>query len=515
MMQIMVDDSVKKLIKDYKIWGDYIPSYVYNFIKDYDNNRVIFNEDNGEYYCSICYSKLDINYCNKCHKKYNIGSLNEITINKDMNVPNYLIWYKNDPEYQNSQTYEEEYYFYFFDVKNEYPLLYEIKETVYFYAITCFSYKTKVKVNNIYLVKEDRLININNNSFIMYKDIENNKQSESSFSESFDDIDGNNLLRCNGYLYPYNLYKLKNTIYKYTYIWNSIPFFGIDNEIWNGNNINLYNLTLLPLTNPCFEYLMKYRLLNLAFNSIDEIEFKKTFKETFGVSKKCLPLMQKIDIDYEELNLLKVLNIENEEMFMKVRDYVYETEPLQELRDKYNIDPLKVIGYFDSHNCKSYSVYEYRDYIVMCDKLKYNLSNKKVLFPNDLMKAHNDVLLQYDIIYNKDLEKDIVKMSNILSINKYEDDNYVIYPAPNLKSMLDEGYNQNNCLKTYCDNYSKGLTSIYFMRDKRKIDKSLVTIEVNKNKVVQARIKNNKIPDNNLMNIINKWERNLIPIEFN
>ena len=508
MSQIMVDESIKKLVENNELWGDYIPYYVKDFIKDYDKNRVIYNSNDNECYCPKCYSKLIVNYCDKCNKEYNIDSINSIVIDKDMSVPNYLIWYTSDPDYQNSQTYEDEFYFYFFDVKDNNTLLYEIKETVYFYAITCFSSKTKIEVNNVYLVKEEGLINLINNQSFMYKDIIEEYRQNGNCGKYY-------ILRCDGYLYPYNLYKLKNTVYKYSYIWNSIPFFVKNDDMWNENIIDIFDITLVPLTNPCFEYLMKFRLINLAFNSIDDIKFKKTFKETFGVPKKCLPLMQKIDIGYEELKLLKVFNIEDEETYMKLKDYVYEAEPLQELKDKYKIDPLKVIEYFKSHNYLTYSIYEYRDYINLCDELKYNLSDKKVLFPDNLMKVHNDVLLQYDVIHKKDLADNIIKMGNILKINKYEDDNYVIYPAPDLKSMLDEGYNQNNCLKTYCDKYSRGLTNIYFMRDKKKVDKSLVTIEVNKNKVVQARIKNNQLPDNNLMNIINKWERNLIPIDFN
>ena len=80
--------------------------------------------------------------------------------------------------------------------------------------------------------------------------------------------------------------------------------------------------------------------------------------------------------------------------------------------------------------------------------------------------------------------------------------------------MIDESFNQNNCLKSYCESYSRGETNIYFMRDKGNINKSLVTIEVRDNKVVQARVKNNGLPSKDLMSIIDTWEKKLIPIEF-
>ena len=50
------------------------------------------------------------------------------------------------------------------------------------------------------------------------------------------------------------------------------------------------------------------------------------------------------------------------------------------------------------------------------------------------------------------------------------------------------------------------------MRYKNSQDKSLVTIEVNDNKIVQAKTKFNKEPSLELKNIINKWEQNLTPV---
>ena len=48
------------------------------------------------------------------------------------------------------------------------------------------------------------------------------------------------------------------------------------------------------------------------------------------------------------------------------------------------------------------------------------------------------------------------------------------------------------------------------MRDIRKPKKSLVTIEVKNNKVVQSRTKNNKSPDKKQLAFINKWEQKVL-----
>ena len=73
-------------------------------------------------------------------------------------------------------------------------------------------------------------------------------------------------------------------------------------------------------------------------------------------------------------------------------------------------------------------------------------------------------------------------------------------------SLFKESSEQNNCVRVYAESYANKECELYYLRDKLNIDKSLVTIEVRDNLVVQARIKNNKLPSKKLMNVINKWD---------
>ena len=125
------------------------------------------------------------------------------------------------------------------------------------------------------------------------------------------------------------------------------------------------------------------------------------------------------------------------------------------------------------------------------------------------MEEHNKLFEKKYIIFDKSYDDRIKKISSKLEKNKYEDNNYIIYPALSVKEMLDEGKNQNNCLRTYIEDYSNGKTEIYFMRKKSNLNKSFVTIEVKDNELIQARLKNNLDPDEKIMKIINKWLMNL------
>ena len=79
--------------------------------------------------------------------------------------------------------------------------------------------------------------------------------------------------------------------------------------------------------------------------------------------------------------------------------------------------------------------------------------------------------------------------------------------------MIEEGSSQHNCLRTYISKYSNGNCQIYFMRKKNNSDKSFVTIEVKKNKIVQARAKFNEEPQDEIMKILRKWEMTLLSVE--
>lgn len=500
MSQLKYDNEFSEIIEDIEPWtNEEIPEDVINFINKKLDSKMICDEESDKYYCPICFSELTPHkYCNNCHKKYygdTYGWINVISVNSI-----------NDEISPNN-----EYYYYVFDVNKGNVILYEIMDSVYLYRTNHLLKVSKKSINKVLLVKEDRLIDLINNKNYLYHDL-NEEIGKQDFiiNDDVAYIPANDnvpildyFYEYRGYLYTDNLIKLKDFIYKYTSIWDSTKYL-------KKHSVCLHDITVLPLTNPSFEYLIKYKLYNLAYNP-QELVYKNDFKDTFHVDKKYLNFMVKYDINYCELIVLSLIKKEDIKLIRKLS---FHFGQLGYLSSTYNININKIIDYFKNKRYHYEHFNEYIDYIDMCSVLRYNLKNKKTLFPDNLIKEHNKVFNQYELVTNPTIEENIIKVSKVLEINKYEDDNYVIYPAPSLDSMIEESYNQNNCLKAYCEKYSKGETNIYFMRKKSNLNKSLVTIEVKNNKVIQARIKNNKLPSEELMHIINKWEKKLVPIEF-
>ncbi len=500
MRQLKYDYDFNNIVDDIKIWNDdEIPVEVKEFINKISDSKIIYNQQTKKHHCPQCFQELSENYyCENCNMKIDI---------RKYDFPDIIS--VNDLEYGVSNT--NEFYYYVFDVDSEIPLLYEIKQSIYLYNTTHLLRISKINIDKVFLVNNDCLIELLTNKRYSYKEVIKEKEYASKLIDAgdFDLLENEEQPLSElffdhvGYLYVDNLLKLKSTIYRYTFIWETTKYLKV-------HAISLHDITALPLTNPCFEYLVKYRLYNLAYGD-ELLEFKKTFKDTFGVEKSHLNFMVKNDIGYHELMILSFTGVEDIKLLRKLSQYCY---VLRDISQTYRIKIIELINYFKKKHYKYDYLYEYADYIRMCNELKYNLKDKRTIFPDNLLKEHNKVFSQYEIVKDSIIEEKIINVGKVLQVNKYEDNDYIIYPAPTLQSMIDESFNQSNCLKSYCEKYSNGETNIYFMRDKKSINKSLVTIEVRDNKVVQARIKNNALPSNDLINIISVWEKKLIPIEF-
>ena len=81
-----------------------------------------------------------------------------------------------------------------------------------------------------------------------------------------------------------------------------------------------------------------------------------------------------------------------------------------------------------------------------------------------------------------------------------------IYPK-STQDIKDEAVQQNNCVASYIKKVIEGQCDILFMRLKEAPDKSLVTIEVRNNRIIQARQRFNDPVTLEQQMIIDKWNQ--------
>lgn len=483
MYQLHFNDKFDGIEEEIHYWEKRkdIPNNVIEFISNTINSNVIFDEKTTEYYCPKCFSNVSSKlYCEKCNKKYD--------------KKNKVVFFDIHDNYE-----IKDYSFYVFDVIDNEVLLYLIGVKMHinskYYSLIPV---LEIYIDEVYLIKKDYLYDLKNKKYYLYNDVFNESKITLNYEEDKIENTDNYDYFVNGpyeaYLYIDNLELLKNTLYKYSFIW--------DNLALKSKRLNLYKLVYLPLYFRNYEYLVKYKLYNLT-NFADELEYKGNFENTFGISKDYLKFMIKNNITYHELEILRMIKVKNIKILKELKDYSY---VLKDLYNDFKIDILKIKKYFNSNNYRYDYLWEYYDYLKMAKDIGFNLKDKRVLFSKNLINKHNELLLDYKLKEDESINERIIEISKKLMNKSYEDNNYVIRPFESLESLFKESSEQNNCVRTYAESYANKECELYYLRDKLNIDKSLVTIEVRDNLVVQARIKNNKLPSKKLMNVINKWE---------
>lgn len=293
--------------------------------------------------------------------------------------------------------------------------------------------------------------------------------------------------------------KIKGTKYQYAPIKEAIVYLG--NKKVDGLNI------LKKAEYPSFELLMKAELYKLALECPEKFNEKGCFEKRFGVTKEYYPFMKEHNISYDELQVLKLIKIANIE---KIRDLLKLVRSNIEDLEQVNqyVDLLKLEEY--SKIQKDFYITNYLDYIENMQKLGVSLT-KNILFPSNFNEAHDLSVKKVKVVENKEINKKIKQRYTELCKNQYFDNVFFIRPAKNLNDMKEESKQQNNCVyKNYSEKYANGNTDIYFLRNIKRPEKSLVTIEVKDNKIRQKYQKGNKSVNAEQNKFLKMWEEKVL-----
>lgn len=129
---------------------------------------------------------------------------------------------------------------------------------------------------------------------------------------------------------------------------------------------------------------------------------------------------------------------------------------------------------------------ELHDYVTMMARI----SPKYEKYPKNFLTTHKIACRNYNRLKETFEELDFQRRIDKSLEHTYEDYKF-IYPK-STQNIKDEAVQQNNCVASYIKRVINGECHILFMRKKDALDKSLVTIEVIDNKIVQARGKFNR-----------------------
>ena len=180
---------------------------------------------------------------------------------------------------------------------------------------------------------------------------------------------------------------------------------------------------------------------------------------------------------------------------------------ITELIETYNYKPKSLLKYIDkmmTYEALGYSfVSELLDYLRMMSAI----SPKFDKYPKNFLTTHRIAIRNYERL-RKEYSEEMFKLRINPKLEYRYGDYRIIYPKA-VQDIKDEAVSMNHCVASYIDNVIDGATNILFLRKANSPDKSLVTLEVVNNRVVQARRSFNHDPSPEERDVIRRYENYL------
>jgi len=148
---------------------------------------------------------------------------------------------------------------------------------------------------------------------------------------------------------------------------------------------------------------------------------------------------------------------------------------------------------------------DWKDYASECKKLNMDVTDMRVLFPNDLFKSHQNTTAQIRYAEDKVLTEKIVLRLPELAHLYYQSGQFLIRPAENSLEIVEEGKALKHCVGRYAKEHAEGKTCILFIRNLEKPKNPFFTVEVKENKIVQVRGFENHTPEQDGLTSVNKF----------
>ena len=151
---------------------------------------------------------------------------------------------------------------------------------------------------------------------------------------------------------------------------------------------------------------------------------------------------------------------------------------------------LKIIKYTVCHLRANEAVNDIEDLYDLTNILTDE--NKKLLNTNRTVSQNYRIIEQQKFVNNEAFENTLRRL-NFMNGKCFDD--YIVVVPQNVMDLLNEGFQQNNCVGYYYNNSIKnGNNCIFFLRRKDKPEKSYITCRycVDTKEVVEAKYKNNR-----------------------
>lgn len=270
-----------------------------------------------------------------------------------------------------------------------------------------------------------------------------------------------------------------------------------------------------------FEDIIDLNHFTKTINDIPKSLIKAAQNRSIKISDRFCDYWEHNPNGYYLAYQLKFISLTDENIFYLLNAETYD----------FSFDPTTITGYrfyysyfnklIDEYGYNAKSLLIYIDELVTYEafsdmtslmreimdyaKMMSAISPKFDKYPKNFLTTHQIASRNYNRL-KKEFSEELFKKH----INKdYEctiGDYMFIYPN-STQEIKDEAVNQNNCVASYIYRVIDGQCHIMFLRKRDNPDKSLVTLEIRNNKIVQAKRRYNVDITEEDKEVIDKWNK--------
>ena len=274
-------------------------------------------------------------------------------------------------------------------------------------------------------------------------------------------------------------------------------------------------MELLPfldahVRHPRLEHLVKVGFFNLASDlaygrlrsdTLDETQCRT--HRLLGVAAEDVAFLRKLDVNAVALQMFRECadTKDRQRLFLWRREHGVERDVAQCLE---YMTPHRLMRYLEQqypvlrtrktqYGGQRYLdmqavVTEYRDYLDMCVKLKYDMGNSFVLYPKDLQQAHDKAARRVKIKANAQMRQDFkAAMEAVSGHLDFEQDGMKIILPTTPDEIVAEGHALHHCVGGYTDRVARKECIILFLRQCDNLEKPFYTVEIRNRQAVQVR----------------------------
>ncbi len=152
------------------------------------------------------------------------------------------------------------------------------------------------------------------------------------------------------------------------------------------------------------------------------------------------------------------------------------------------VKPTKLAAYLSQGQItiSENEIQTYKDYIDMAKALGWDMKNDTVKLPKDLHRRHDEAAIEINIkLANEDIKLADSSILKRCAKYNFEMGDYLIHCAVSANEIILEGKTLQHCVGGYAQRHISGALTICFLRRRDAPHKSLYTIEMQGNRLMQ------------------------------